>query len=214
MRRGKAPSSNGCETRPTTVAPVGSSQGGSWRQRQGLKHSGVNGLLSAFQRTCGPERGKLCLRPANTCLPAFRSRHFHSKGSLLSGRHGRNIPFATIIIYKNHSGIPCRMQKKRTSRSAPSAVLSCLPPRPPQVQLSRVAQDGSISPAPQALRLRLWTVHLRQPLAGFGNHAFSSVYDRGGTRISHRGPLARLSFLSIVTSGQLSTSASATYQAS
>ena len=31
VRRGKAPSSNGCETRPTTVAPVGSSQGGSWR---------------------------------------------------------------------------------------------------------------------------------------------------------------------------------------
>ena len=33
VRHGKASSSNGCETRPTTVAPVGSSQGGSWRQR-------------------------------------------------------------------------------------------------------------------------------------------------------------------------------------
>ena len=31
VRRGKAPSSSGCESRPTTVAPVGSSQGGSWR---------------------------------------------------------------------------------------------------------------------------------------------------------------------------------------
>ena len=42
-RHGKAPSSNGCETRPTTVAPVGSSQGGSWRQRYGLKPSGDKG---------------------------------------------------------------------------------------------------------------------------------------------------------------------------
>ena len=56
VRRGKAPSSNGCETRPTTVAPVGSSQGGPWRQRHGLKHSGVKGPLWAVQRTCGPER--------------------------------------------------------------------------------------------------------------------------------------------------------------
>ena len=31
VRRGKAPSSGGCEPRPTTVAPVGSSQGGPWR---------------------------------------------------------------------------------------------------------------------------------------------------------------------------------------
>ena len=31
VRRGKAPSSGGCKPRPTTVAPVGSSQGGSWR---------------------------------------------------------------------------------------------------------------------------------------------------------------------------------------
>ena len=56
VRHGKASSSNGCETRPTTVAPVGSSQGGSWRQRYGLKHSGVKGPLWAVQRTCGPER--------------------------------------------------------------------------------------------------------------------------------------------------------------
>ena len=31
VRRGKASSSGGCEPRPTTVAPVGSSQGGPWR---------------------------------------------------------------------------------------------------------------------------------------------------------------------------------------
>ena len=43
VRRGKAFSSSGCEPRATTVAPVGSSQGGSWRQRNGLKHSGVKG---------------------------------------------------------------------------------------------------------------------------------------------------------------------------
>ena len=56
VRHGKAPSSNGCKTRPTTVAPVGSSQGGSWRQRYGLKHPGVKGPHKAVQRTCGPER--------------------------------------------------------------------------------------------------------------------------------------------------------------
>ena len=43
VRRGKAFSSSGCEPRATTVASVGSSQGGSWRQRNGLKHSGVKG---------------------------------------------------------------------------------------------------------------------------------------------------------------------------
>ena len=45
----------GAKTRPTTVAPVGSSQGGSWRQRYGLKPLGDKGPLRAAQRTCGPE---------------------------------------------------------------------------------------------------------------------------------------------------------------
>ncbi len=45
VRRGKALLSGGCESHPTTVAPVGSSQGGSWRQRNGLKHLGRRAAL-------------------------------------------------------------------------------------------------------------------------------------------------------------------------
>ena len=47
VRRGKAPSSNGCETRPTTVAPVGSSQGGWWKRRP-LRDLGKFSEFSTF----------------------------------------------------------------------------------------------------------------------------------------------------------------------
>ena len=56
------------------------------------------------------------------------------------------------------------------------------------------------------------------PCSPIGNQADavrrSSVYERGGRMILHLGPLAWPSFLSSVTSGQSSASASATYQAS
>ena len=47
VRHGKALLSGGCEPRATTEAPVGSSQGGLWRQRHGLKHSGEKGCMSS-----------------------------------------------------------------------------------------------------------------------------------------------------------------------
>ena len=47
VRHGKAPSSNGCETRPTTVAPVGSSQGGRWKRRS-LRDLGKFSEFSTF----------------------------------------------------------------------------------------------------------------------------------------------------------------------
>ena len=43
----------------------------------------------------GQGQRKLCLCPATACDPAFRSRHFYSKVSLLSGSHEQNIMFAT-----------------------------------------------------------------------------------------------------------------------
>ena len=43
----------------------------------------------------GQGRSKLCLRPATVCDPAFRSGHFRSKVSLLSGNHGQNITLAS-----------------------------------------------------------------------------------------------------------------------
>ena len=35
----------GCEAHPTIVVSVGSSRGGSWRVRHGLKHSGEKGCV-------------------------------------------------------------------------------------------------------------------------------------------------------------------------
>ena len=43
----------------------------------------------------GQGPAKLRLRPATACSATFRSRHFHSKVSLLSGSHEQNITFAT-----------------------------------------------------------------------------------------------------------------------
>ena len=43
VRRGKALIPSGCETRPATVAPAGSSRGDSWRKQHGLKHPDVKG---------------------------------------------------------------------------------------------------------------------------------------------------------------------------
>ena len=43
----------------------------------------------------GQGQGKLRLRPATACDPAFRSGHFRSKVSLLSGNHGQNIALAS-----------------------------------------------------------------------------------------------------------------------
>ena len=43
----------------------------------------------------GPGPGKLCLRSATACDPAFRSGYFRSKVSLLSGNHKRNITLAS-----------------------------------------------------------------------------------------------------------------------
>ena len=41
--RAKVPFLSGCESRPATVAPAGSSRSGRWRQRHRLKHSDDNG---------------------------------------------------------------------------------------------------------------------------------------------------------------------------
>ena len=43
VRRGKALCPSGCESRPATVAPAGSSRSGARRQRIGLKHSDGEG---------------------------------------------------------------------------------------------------------------------------------------------------------------------------
>ncbi len=56
VRRGKAHSPCGCESRSTPVAPVDSDRSGSWRQRHGLKHCGQKGRRWAVQRPCRPER--------------------------------------------------------------------------------------------------------------------------------------------------------------
>ena len=45
----------------------------------------------------GQGPAKLCLRPATACDPAFRSGHFRSKVSLLSGNHGQNITLASKL---------------------------------------------------------------------------------------------------------------------
>ena len=78
VRRGKAPSSGGCEPRPTTVAPVGSSQGGSWRQRYGLKHSGVKGrhgrLSDHAGRNASERRAGLETDNTEADPPDFRGR--------------------------------------------------------------------------------------------------------------------------------------------
>ena len=78
VRRGKAPSSGGCESRPTTVAPVGSSQGGSWRQRNGLKHSGVKGrhgrLSDHAGRNASERRAGLETDNTEADPPGFRGR--------------------------------------------------------------------------------------------------------------------------------------------
>ena len=47
----------------------------------------------------GQGRGKLCLRPATACDPAFRSGDFRLKVSLLSGNHERNITLASKMSY-------------------------------------------------------------------------------------------------------------------
>ena len=56
MRREKAPFPSGCEPRPATVAPAGSSRSGRWRQRHRLKHSDAKGPPWAVQRPRGLQR--------------------------------------------------------------------------------------------------------------------------------------------------------------
>ena len=56
VRRAKAPFLSGCESRPATVVPAGSSRSGRWRQRHRLKHSDDTGRHWAAQRPCGPQR--------------------------------------------------------------------------------------------------------------------------------------------------------------
>ena len=56
VRRDKAPFLSGCESRPATVAPAGSSRSGRWRQRHRLKHSDDKGPPWAVQRPRGLQR--------------------------------------------------------------------------------------------------------------------------------------------------------------
>ena len=53
VRRGKARFPGGCEPHPATVVPAGSGQGGSWRQRHGLKLSGEKGRLGRLSDHAG-----------------------------------------------------------------------------------------------------------------------------------------------------------------
>ena len=57
VRRDKAPFRSGCESRPATVAPAGSSRSGRWRQRHRLKHSDDKGPPWAVQRPHGRAPG-------------------------------------------------------------------------------------------------------------------------------------------------------------
>ena len=57
VRRDKAPFLSGCESRPATVAPAGSSRSGRWRQRHRLKHSDDKGPPWAVQRPRGRAPG-------------------------------------------------------------------------------------------------------------------------------------------------------------
>ena len=57
VRRAKAPFLSGCESRPATVVPAGSSRSGRWRQRHRLKHSDDTGRHWAAQRPCGRAPG-------------------------------------------------------------------------------------------------------------------------------------------------------------
>ena len=54
VRRDKAPFLSGCESRPATVAPAGSSRGGRWRQRHRLKHFDDKGPPRVAQRPHRP----------------------------------------------------------------------------------------------------------------------------------------------------------------
>ena len=57
VRREKAPFLSGCESRPATVAPAGSSRSGRWRQRHRRKHSDDKGPPWAVQRPHGRAPG-------------------------------------------------------------------------------------------------------------------------------------------------------------
>ena len=78
MRREKAPVLSGCESRPATVAPVGSSRSGWWRQQHRLKHSDATGRLGRLSDHTGhnasERRAGLETRTAEADPPLKRGR--------------------------------------------------------------------------------------------------------------------------------------------
>ena len=78
VRREKAPVLSGCESRPATVAPAGSSRSGWWRQQHRLKHSDATGRLGRLSDHTGhnasERRAGLETRTAEADPPLKRGR--------------------------------------------------------------------------------------------------------------------------------------------
>ena len=118
------------------------------------------------------------------------------------------IPFEGVILQEHSAPISC--PTPNFAKGSLACISQCAVERR-LLLMECETRPTTVAPVGSSQDVPLDDV---QYLAGHANPRTTQIYDRGGTRISHRGPLARLSFLSIVTSGQLSTSASATYQAS